>query len=165
VLFLTRFHSEYNACQNVSGVTRGSQTVRRGRDNAYQFQLIVILLLVGCTVRTPLAANEAKGEGEFTGIVSFTGLPCLPGKGSVPPCDGPYPNYEVVVYQEDGVTPVARASTDSKGRFRIDLPEGNYVVYARRFGPTSKTFDVPKSVRIEAGRTTEMEINIDTGIR
>lgn len=107
--------------------------------------------------------DTAKGHGLLTGTATFMGVPCPPDGMKVPPCDGPYPDYEVIVYAVDGKTVVARTLTDKNGRFRVELPEGDYVVYA--IGFERRTLHIPNHIDIKAGKTVQLDINIDTGIR
>jgi hypothetical protein len=59
------------------------------------------------------AAKLFEFTGDLEGTVWFIGNPCEPGAAlPVPPCDGPYPSYEIVVYQDDGVTMAARGYSE-----------------------------------------------------
>jgi len=61
-----------------------------------------------------------KEKGFLEGTVTFIGTPCSEKiNHSVPPCDGIYPNYEVIVYKTDGKTIVAKTISDENGKTEI----------------------------------------------
>ncbi len=66
--------------------------------------------------------------GHLAGKVSFVGTPCAKG-GKTPPCDGPYANYEIEVFREDGKTLETRTVSNSDGGYFVLLPRGRYVIY------------------------------------
>lgn len=110
---------------------------------------------------TPPGGNP--GSGTLAGTVHFVGTACQdPKKG--PPCDGPYPNYEVVVYKEDGTTVAGKTTTGADGKFSVNLPEGKYVILTEGGGvkPGEKT-----RVEVSVGRDAlqNVELRIDTGVR
>lgn len=55
------------------------------------------------------------------------GLQCPPnGKGKVPPCSGPYPNYNLIIRTSEGKD--ISFTTDSNGLFRTILKPGSYII-------------------------------------
>lgn len=58
---------------------------------------------------------------------------------------------------------VARASSDSKGEFRMTLPAGRYLLHLESAGLGARLKDV--AVDIKAGTTTHVELMIDNGMR
>lgn len=55
------------------------------------------------------------------------GLQCPPnGKGKVPPCSGPYPDYNLKIITSEGKN--ISITTDSNGLFRTTLKPGAYVI-------------------------------------
>ncbi|MEW6003028.1 MAG: carboxypeptidase-like regulatory domain-containing protein [Nitrospirota bacterium] len=127
--------------------------------------VLLLFLIAGCITQGHPIDSRSKEDGLLTGTVTFTGVPCPPDRMRVPPCDGPYPNYEVLIYKEDGKTIFARTLTDRDGIFKIRLPLGRYIIYSKQFNSVSKTTEVPNLIKLEAGKTTHININIDTGIR
>src|SRR4051812_49399188 len=95
--------------------------------------LMLALLLAACGPKpAPSAAQPPGGNpggGTLTGTVAFVGSPCPTPNG--PPCDGPYPNYEVVVYTSDGTTVAGKTTTKADGTFSLELPPGKYVVFTQ----------------------------------
>jgi hypothetical protein len=65
------------------------------------------------------------------GRIEFVGKPCPPGHLTVPPCNGPYPNYHVKIYLSITNTIVFETKTDSNGNFKAFLEPGNYIIYTR----------------------------------
>ncbi len=113
-----------------------------------------------------LSPMEEKGFLE--GRVWFIGVPCPPEeingcKPQVPPCDGPYPNYEITVYKTDGKTIVAKTISDEDGYYQISLDPGNYYIYTQN-GPL-KDHIKTNQVTIESCITTKLDLIVDTGIR
>jgi hypothetical protein len=113
-------------------------------------------------------ADDTKGKGFLEGTVMFIGLPCPPEELNgreprVPPCDGPYPNYEITVYQTDGKTIVAKGISDANGHYEISLNAGNYLIYT----PSGLSQNDVKAnrVTIVEGETTKLDLVVDTGVR
>jgi hypothetical protein len=75
-------------------------------------------------------ANEALWNLE--GTVYFIGKPCAPSRDNIstPPCEGPYPNYQIKIYEKmNGKnTLVCVTKTDENGNFRILFNPGEYVI-------------------------------------
>ena len=103
------------------------------------------------------------------GKVFFKGSSCNPSSTffKVPPCTGPYPNYEVNIYSNNNnnseKTLIATTKTDADGNYRILLEPGQYVIY-------TKAGKFPANVNsnifmIEEGKITTLDLMIDTGIR
>jgi hypothetical protein len=61
--------------------------------------------------------------------------------------------------------PVARADSDARGRFRLRLPPGEYVLRARNLTGAPVPTARPVTVRVAAGEFTEITIHFDSGIR
>lgn len=120
-----------------------------------------ILLLTACATK-PLGATSPGGPnaaGTLSGTVHFVGTPCSdPGP---PPCDGPYADYEVVVYATDGTTVAGKAKTSAEGAFSLDLPAGMYVLLT----PAGITEQQRTEVVISRDALAKVELRVDTGIR
>ncbi len=111
------------------------------------------------TTTTPPGGNP--GQGTLNGRVTFVGTPCPQSSG--PPCDGPYPNYEVVVFAADGVTEVARTRTGPEGIFDLALNEGDYVIYTQA-GP-SPSNRARTAVHVGRDALAQVTLRVDTGVR
>ena len=103
--------------------------------------------------------------GFLTGRVTVS--PICPVEKAGVPCDpspSTYTSREVIVYQSDGTTEVARMHFDTEGRYQFQLTPGKYVL-ATPQGVGKASRDLPKPVIIAAGQTVELNFTIDTGIR
>jgi hypothetical protein len=68
---------------------------------------------------------------KLEGTVWYVGLQCPPeSKFSVPPCTGPYPDYEFIIKSSDGKNAYI-VKTDSQGKFEIFLEPQSYIVVAQ----------------------------------
>jgi len=124
---------------------------------------ILCTALIGQTL---VQSARAEGMGTLFGTVSFVGVPCAPGRGKVPPCDGPYPDYEVVVYKAGTSEIAARTRTDMNGHYEVKLPPGNYNLRSAADGlPMKQPVEESSPSRIDDGGRTRLDLHIDTGIR
>jgi len=115
------------------------------------------------TPETPETPDTTKQQNGVEGIVYFVGKPC-PSTMTGPPCDGPYPNYEVIIYEIDGKTVAHRTITDDKGNFEAQLLPGDYIVFGKNPG-FNTIEDTPILFTIEPNKRTSIEILINEGIR
>ncbi len=108
--------------------------------------------------------DGTKEKGFLEGTVTFIGTPCSEKiNHSVPPCDGIYPNYEVIVYKTDGKTIVAKTVSDENGNYKISLKPGNYIIYTQN-GPFKDDVELNRVIIVN-GKITKLDLIIDTGIR
>ncbi len=63
-----------------------------------------------------------------------------------------------------GRSEITRVQIDGKGTYRVTLSVGTYVVDINRIG-IDRGVDFPKRVEIASGRTTRLDVELDTGIR
>jgi hypothetical protein len=115
-------------------------------------QIGLIGQLIGPERKVPEPGNTS---GTLEGKVHYSGLPCAPQRTVVPPCDGPYSDYQIVVYSSDGTTMVTRTTTDKDGTYRITLDQGTYITPVL----------IPVKVSVEAGKTTVLNFTVSTGIQ
>jgi len=101
--------------------------------------------------------------GNLEGTVNFIGTAC-PGERKGPPCSGPYPNYEIIIYNEDGKTVEKTIFSNEDGNYNTELEQGVYVIFIqeREFGTMKET---PNQITINSDQITQFDITIDTGIR
>jgi hypothetical protein len=121
----------------------------------------VILLAVSLAVCSPTSAS--KQSGVLEGTVTFIGAPCGPGaERKTPPCDGPYPDYDVVVYNAAGDTVVGRTTSNANARYEITLPgDVEYAVFV----PSGVNTRTKLSIVVPAGGRKTLDLQVDTGIR
>lgn len=131
----------------------------------------IVCMGTGCPCAETLSScpNDCS-EGELT--VGRTGI--IQGKINVGPicpvglegeiCPIPpeaYTSRQAVVLKVDQKTEVTRKGINSDGEFRIELPFGRYYIYITNNGLNE--FKYPVTVKI--GMTTQIYLEVDTGIR
>ena len=129
--------------------------------------LTVAVLLAACGAKQPTSPGDktppggAAASGTLSGTVGFVGKPC-PDPGP-PPCDGAYPDYEVIVYAADGKAVAGKAKTGADGKFTLGLPAGTYVI----FTPAGPAPSSPKRTEVTVNRDalSEVTLSVDTGVR
>ena len=119
-----------------------------------------LMLLLACCTPPP------EETGVLQGHVTIGPLVPVVQEGVPEPTPAPevYASRQIVVYASDGQTEVARVQIDGKGDYRVELPVGTYVVDVNHAG-IDMAKDLPKTVEIESGQTTRLDVDIDTGIR
>jgi hypothetical protein len=76
----------------------------------------------------------------------------------------PYEARKIMVYDKNRDKLIAQVDIDANGYFQVELKQGIYTVDINHIG-MDRSSDVPKEIEISAGRTIELNIDIDTGIR
>ena len=130
------------------------------------------LVLTGLSLLLLTAACTASPQetGVLEGYVTIGPLVPASREGVPDPTPAPevYAAREIVIFAEDGQTEMARAQIspdeDYRGRYRVTLPVGTYVVDINRIG-VDRGMDLPTMVEIVADQVTRLDIDIDTGIR
>jgi len=120
--------------------------------------LVLAGLLVGCSCGT-------AGSGILEGNVTIG--PICPVEQPGNPCPVPCEMYQarkVLIYNSSGTKLIAEAAIDCNGHYWVELKSGGYTVDINRdsFGHVS---GVPQKIEIRLGQTSELYIDIDTGIR
>jgi hypothetical protein len=109
-------------------------------------------------------ANVKSSMGVLGGKVTVG--PICPVERAETPCSVPpeaYTSRQVVVYSSDGKTEIARQNFDETGNYTINLPPGNYIV--KTWQPGALGAGVAHNITIRSGEITELNLDIDTGIR
>ncbi len=75
-----------------------------------------------------------------------------------------YAARSINIYRSDGVTLVTNVKIGPDGNYRVALAPGTYVVALAKSG-VDRAAGLPKSITIETGKTIQLDISIDTGIR
>jgi hypothetical protein len=78
------------------------------------------------------------------------------------PCDAPAKHVTLLFSRSGSV--VGRATTDTEGRYRIQLPPGLYHVSRTVVSNIGRGLK-PDQVRVRPGRFVRVDFSIDTGIR
>jgi len=83
-------------------------------------------------------------------------------KPTVPP--EAYEARKIMVYDKNMDKLIAQVDINSNGYYEVGLKAGIYTVDINHIG-MDRSSDVPKEIEIGAGKTIELNIDIDTGIR
>lgn len=128
------------------------------------FLLLGLLALLACGgISSEKLAGLDADMGVLEGIVQLVGVPCPPADPQLPPCDGPYPGYSVIVHDSRGENVVAQTRADDRGFYRLELRAGNYVVFTTE--GLGEQFVEANTFTIVAGKITVLNLSIDYGIR
>jgi hypothetical protein len=137
--------------------------------------LIGVLVFYGCSkpvtevngngiIKDPSSTRSISTSTIF-GTVYYSGIPCRPLNMKIPPCDGPYPNYEVIIYDQSGMEIVDRIFTDDDGNYSFTLPAGIYTIYSRSVDINMKPVNIPNKIPLNSNKRFKFDIVIDTGIK
>lgn len=126
---------------------------------------ILYILTDGSGILKDLTPSCPDTNGIISGTVYFRGIECHPLNMKVPPCEGPYPDYEVVVYNQSGTTVIDRAFTDENGQYSFSLPPTTYVIYSKSIDANMNPINIPHTIQLNPGQNITFDINIDTGMR
>jgi hypothetical protein len=122
--------------------------------------LSVLVLTVGCG-----GAGNPSGAPSDTGIRGqVIAAPTCPVETGDPECEPRPVEAHVYFESQDGPTRDSVRS-GSDGTFAIDLPPGEYEVYAEAIEPGERLTPKPMRVRVTEGTTTQVQVVLDTGIR
>lgn len=125
-----------------------------------------IIAALGLCLLLPLSACAGSGQpnGWLEGKVSIG--PITPVQSATPAPAPPevYAARTILVYDRWHSKLHYALSLDDNGNYRVELKPGIYVIDINYAG-MDRSSDVPKSIEIDAGRTVELNISIDTGLR
>ncbi len=123
------------------------------------FIFILLMSLSSCI-------QEPQEFGYIEGHVSIGPLLPVFREDEIEPTPAPevYASREIVIYKQDGKSEFCRLAIDSMGNYHGELPIGVYVIDINRIGIDSAA-NLPMEIRITAGDTKIVDIDIDTGIR
>lgn len=140
--------------------------------------LVAILSLAACesnaqltptpssTPAVPPTSPPSTQMGILTGRVTIGPLRPVERVGETPPPVPPevYAARSINIFATDGATLVVNVKINPNGTYNVNLPPGVYVVNIARTG-IDRGRNLPKTITIESGKTVQLDIDIDTGIR
>jgi hypothetical protein len=111
---------------------------------------------------TATAASGAQGTAQGTIAGEVVAGPTCPVEPVDTPCPAkPVPHRELTVTAPPN-TVVATVTTDDAGRFRVQVPPGNYIVHVKT-GPGVGMRQVSSgAVTVRANQTSDLRIELDT---
>jgi len=127
-------------------------------------------MLAGIVLMTGCVSNaDNHDNGILTGNVTVGPLTPVERVGATPIMPPPevFTSRHLIVYAADGSTKVADVDilpAGYHGTYSVSLSPGTYVLDYRHEG-VGRASPLPKQVTIEAGKTTIVDVDIDTGIR
>lgn len=128
--------------------------------------VILIVFLAGLVVYLVQVKRTAPPTG-IKGLGIITGKVLIGPLCSVEPCDqntiNPYLGKEIVLKSKIGK--IVNIKVNQNGSFSGQLDPGNYSLDLNECAYLGCGYSLPKTATIEAGKTTEVTIDIDTGIR
>jgi hypothetical protein len=104
--------------------------------------------------------------GTIQGHVSVSPLAPVTRQGEPEPTVNPvfYQDRQIIIYKPDGKTEFRRLKIDGSGNYQASLAVGRYVIDIKRSGiETAK--ELPKEIQISKDAITQLDIDLDTGIR
>lgn len=117
----------------------------------------LLLALVACgAYHFPGASPE--GTGSVNGQV--VSVPCAPVESSVNPCTSRPASGIVLLYSNGPAT--AAATTDSSGRYSVQLDAGTWTVSIKGF---ERIISGPRTITVTPGSTIVANYVVDSGIR
>jgi hypothetical protein len=121
------------------------------------------ILLVICIACKPISP---QATGILQGHVTIGPLVPVQREGVPDPTPAPevYTARQIVIFSANGRIEIARADINPQGNYSIELPAGDYTVDINRLG-IDFAAGFPATVNIHPGRTTVLDVDIDTGIR
>ena len=128
-------------------------------------KFLIILIIISIVFITDYFQKEnlQKEKGILEGHVSIGPLcPVEPCNITSENLQKVYDATKIFVYSKDRKSYVKEISLNSTGNYKVELNPGIYVLDTDHIGIGK---DIPKEVRIETGKTTILNISIDTGIR
>ena len=132
---------------------------------------VIALLVLAIACHSPTSPNEGKLSGttlhgRISGVVTI-GPNCPGPETTSNPCPtqpSAYALRKILIYNETKSRLLFTVDIDSQGLYVIELVPAKYTVELKPNG-IDKTSDLPKVVDITANSITQLNVNIDTGIR
>ena len=116
---------------------------------------ILIILLATCSSR-----EAAHAESGMEGQVLIG--PMCPVVQVGQPCPDQLYQTTLTINGQDGKK-ITQAQTDQRGRFKISLKPGQYILHPE--SPNVMPFAAEQSFSVVAGQFTQITVNYDSGIR
>ena len=125
---------------------------------------LLVSALLACSSPTA-PSNNPDVFGRLSGVVTIG--PNCPVQSETNPCPTPpsaYTARKILVFDQTRAHLLHTVDIDTQGLYSINLEPGNYLVDIQGVG-IDRSADVPKVVTIHANTVTQLNINIDTGLR
>jgi len=126
------------------------------------FVLVSMILISGCTTKI-----NHEGSGFLEGKIAIGPLCPVemnPPQPGCQPTEETYKNWQIAIWTSDRNIKVAQINPELDGSYKVELLVGSYIADFEK----EQTFganNLPTTITITNGETTNLDINIDTGIR
>jgi hypothetical protein len=132
-----------------------------------RFVIAFLTFAIACHSPTSPSNGQAATteHGRLSGVVTIG--PNCPVQTETNPCPTSplaYAARKILVYNAAKTSLLFTVDIDSQGLYVIDLVPGSYTVDLKPSG-VDRTSDLPKVVEIKVNVVTQLDVNIDTGIR
>jgi hypothetical protein len=136
------------------------------RNPARRIPWIGVMLFLAVAAFTSGCLPRTSQTGYLKGRVTIGPLVPVLREGETEPTPSPemFAERRVVIYNARGSKVLQRVQIDASGEYEVELPAGMYTVDINRIG-IDNAAGLPTQIEIEAGKTTRLDISIDTGIR
>ena len=107
--------------------------------------------------------NQNHSSSGVEGKVMFEGSDCPPfSEKEIPPCSGPYSNFNISIYSVDKSKKITTIKTDSDGHYRIYLDPGTYILQSNEENTQAH---ISENITIKKGEIKLMNYTIKSSIR
>lgn len=124
------------------------------------FLLFVGVLAACSSTSQPNDESRKSPDGVVEGTVTI-GPMCPVVQENVPCPDQPFQGTFSVFAADGGK--VTEFQTDEQGKFRVELPSGDYVLHLESPKPMRTAKDIP--FKVDENKFTLLDITLDSGIR
>ena len=134
------------------------------RDIVLAVVVISLIMVSGCSQEVSRTAEKGVLEGRVT-IGPICPVERFPPEPGCQPTEDTYKAWPIAVYESDGKAKVAQIWPGIDGAYSLELPAGEYIVDFEKKTLGLGGGSLPADIIIVAGKTTTLDIDIDTGIR
>lgn len=130
--------------------------------------LLLSFFLACATHQTQTAQTQDKGNmGTLQG--KFSVGPLHPGPQRIDEDNSDaaskmFASHKIVILSAKDKSKIKEVAIDSKGAYKVDLPAGEYLVDIEPADIGMRKLP-PRSVTIQAGKSTNLDLDFDTGMR
>jgi hypothetical protein len=126
------------------------------------FLLTVLLVLNGCERNMPSETGLLEGRISIGPICPSTTIPPAP---ECLPTAETYNAYPVTVWTSDGRWKIGQVVPDLDGLYSLELMPGQYLLVLEKTNSMIGGSNLPLKVTVTEGQSSNINIDIDTGIR
>ena len=138
-------------------------------DTKTSFVILYLIVSAALALSGCVASPAQSDNGTLSGNVTVGPLSPVEriGVSPTPPPSEVFTSRSLIVYAADGTTKVADVPVRAAGlygTYSVSLKPGTYVLDVPHAG-IGHASPLPKTIIIEGGKTTIVDVDIDTGIR